>query len=580
MSEREKKQIEDIEKKEEKKYKEYQNIKEKENSIDKEYKSNEEITIESIYNLIKRKKFSILTCPKCKSNIPIIKKVNKDKIYYKCECSQYNISMLLEDFIMQIEKLNSSNEKCFKHKETIASFYCPECKKYICDICESYHSSFEPEHKIQKKFISNNDICIIHKNEKKTFYCQECQKDLCKQCLNQNHSFHKDRIITIKEYYEKSLKLMKFKNLDEINDFFNRKIEEIITFKNNQNVYFNSILNQIIIIQEEINKECDKLLRNNYLNISLYKIIMESFFNTNNYLNEIIPQFVTIQNACGIYEETKDKNPIYLNSFQPHLFNENKINLFGNTSHNNNSTVQNQLNQILLKLKNNSLEFLERHKIKYQFNNSDNNKKILHYNNIYEIPFKVKKNNFNLIRISQSFNRIKINAIIELLNGNIVLGGDDKKIHILNSEKLEEIKCLSGHTTSILSLCQLKNGILLSGAGTQFFSNSMNQLISDPIREWNLDNNESKIINKVPGIISCIKQLKNNNIVVYSQSTGSVFILSYDNYNILNTFTLNFLNGQLLVLDKSNYIVVFSINLNDSIIKVYDYEKNFEILSF
>ena len=168
MSEREKKQIEDIEKKEEKKYKEYQNIKEKENSIDKEYKSNEEITIETIYNLIKRKKFSILTCPKCKSNIPIIKKVNKDKIYYKCECSQYNITMSLEDFIMQIEKLNSSNEKCFKHKETIASFYCPECKKYICDICESYHSSFEPEHKIQKKFISNNDICIIHKNEKKT----------------------------------------------------------------------------------------------------------------------------------------------------------------------------------------------------------------------------------------------------------------------------------------------------------------------------------------------------------------------------------------------------------------------------
>ncbi len=62
MSEREKKQIEDIENKEEKKYKEYQNIKEKENNIDKEYKSNEEITIEAIYNLIKRKKFSIFKC--------------------------------------------------------------------------------------------------------------------------------------------------------------------------------------------------------------------------------------------------------------------------------------------------------------------------------------------------------------------------------------------------------------------------------------------------------------------------------------------------------------------------------------
>ncbi len=111
--------------------------------------------------------------------------------------------MLLEDFIMQIEKLKSSNEKCFKHKETIASFYCLECKKYIWDISESYHSSFESEHKIQKKFISNNDICIIHKNEKNTFYCQECQKDLCKQYLNQNHSFHKDKILLLKNFMKK-----------------------------------------------------------------------------------------------------------------------------------------------------------------------------------------------------------------------------------------------------------------------------------------------------------------------------------------------------------------------------------------
>ena len=32
-----------------------------------------------------------------------------------------------------------------------------------------------------------------------------------------------------------------------------------------------------------------------------------------------------------------------------------------------------------------------------------------------------------------------------------------------------------------------------------------------------MEGNENKIINKVPGIISCIKQLKNENIVVYSQ---------------------------------------------------------------
>ncbi len=590
MSETENKKIEGIENSIDKNKKENQN--EKETKINEEKENFPQITIDTIYNLIKRKKFSILTCPKCKSNIPIITNVNKDIISYKCPCSPHNIKMSLEEFIIQIEQLNSSNEKCFKHKETIASFYCPECKKYICDICESFHSSFEPDHKIEKQFISNNDICPIHKNEKKTFYCQECQEDLCKECLNQIHSIHKDQVITIKDYYEKCLKLMKFKNLDEINDFFHNKIEEIITFKNNQTAYLNSILNEIILIEEEINLECEKLFRNNYLNMALYKIIMESFFNTNNGLGglgEIIPQFVTIKNATGIYEELKDNNNTNQKSFKPHLFNEYKSNLssssvfrFSDSNYNNGGiNIQNQLNQILIKFKNNSLDFFEKNKIKYQFNNSNNNKQILHYNKTYEIPFQVKKNNFKLQKLPQTLYRIKINAIIQLSNGNIAIGGDDKKIHILNSDKFEEIKTFVGHSTSILSLCQLKNGHLLSGSGTQFFSNSMNQLISDPMREWTLEGNESvKIINKVPGIISCIKQLKNENIVVSSQLTGSIFILNSENYNILNTFNPNILNSQLLILDKSDLIVAFNFLLNNnSSIKVYDHQKNVELIS-
>ena len=109
----------------------------------------------------------------------------------------------------------------------------------------------------------------------------------------------------------------------------------------------------------------------------------------------------------------------------------------------------------------------------------------------------------------------------------------------------------------------------------------MSQLISDPIREWTLEGNESvKIINKVPGIISCIKQLKNENIVVSSQSTGTIFILNSENYNILNTFNPNFLNSQLLILDKSDLIVAFNVGLNNnSSIKVYDHQNNIEIFS-
>ena len=121
---------------------------------------------------------------------------------------------------------------------------------------------------------------------------------------------------------------------------------------------------------------------------------MESFFNTNNSfggLGEIIPQFVTIKNATGIYEELKDKNNINQKSFKPQFFKEYKSNYsptplfnFSNSNNKNGaSNIQNQLNQILIKFKNNCLDFFEKNKIKYQFNTSINNKQIIHYNKTY-----------------------------------------------------------------------------------------------------------------------------------------------------------------------------------------------------
>ena len=81
-----------------------------------------------------------------------------------------------------------------------------------------------------------------------------------------------------------------------------------------------------------------------------------------------------------------------------------------------------------------------------------------------------------------------------------------------------------------------------------------------------------KLLIKFLGIISCIKQLKNENIVVSSQLTGSIFILNNENYNILITFNPNILNSQLMILDKSDLIVSFIFLLNNnSSIKVYDH---------
>ena len=85
MSKTENKIIKGIENSIDKNKNKEQNEKEKVINEEKDYFP--QITIDIIYSLIKRKKFSILTCPKCKSNIPTITNVNKDIISYKCPCN-------------------------------------------------------------------------------------------------------------------------------------------------------------------------------------------------------------------------------------------------------------------------------------------------------------------------------------------------------------------------------------------------------------------------------------------------------------------------------------------------------------
>ena len=112
------------------------------------------ISIDNILELIKNKKNIILTCPKCKKYPPLITDISNQKVSFKCLCSSTEISMELEEFILNIEHLNSQNEKCFKHKEQIATFFCKECQKFLCDICENYHSSFEPNHKVEEQILN------------------------------------------------------------------------------------------------------------------------------------------------------------------------------------------------------------------------------------------------------------------------------------------------------------------------------------------------------------------------------------------------------------------------------------------
>ena len=553
-----------------------------------------EISIENILDLIKTKKNIILTCPKCKKFPPLITEISNQKISYKCLCSSHYISMSLEEFILNIEHLNSSNEKCFKHKEQMATYYCKECKKYLCDICENYHSSFEPDHKVEEQMINNNFQCNYHKNNIKNYYCEDCKIDLCEKCKNVFHKDHLNKINNLKYYYDKCFKTIKFKNIDDVINFYSEKFIEIKNFKNVQTSYLQNLLNQIINIQEDINNECETIIKENYLNMTLYKIIMENFFNKNNNSNEIIPQFITIKNAIDIYESNNNNN----NNSKNNNNNINNLKFFSNFSNSfyknygfgnsfktNDTLIQNQIETNLQKFKEISNEFFENHKIIFKMRPSSHCQKKYYFNNKYEKTFIVKKNNLNLIHFNPDL-KIKVNSIIELINGNIAIACNDKTIKIISSENFELIDNLIGHSSQVSVLYQLKNGLLLSGAGNNYDSNSFkvyysesNNSINDSIRLWNLDKKEClKIINIIPNPINAICELKNGNIAVTNMNINSVLILDNINFNIINSINTEFLMSNVLfTLKKSGFLVVnnlFNFRGGKNYIKIFDTENN------
>ena len=56
--------------------------------------------------------------------------------------------------------LINQDKKCCSqgHEEIISNYYCPECRIYICNKCENFHSKLFKAHKLYKLDIDINEI--------------------------------------------------------------------------------------------------------------------------------------------------------------------------------------------------------------------------------------------------------------------------------------------------------------------------------------------------------------------------------------------------------------------------------------
>lgn len=545
----------------------------------------EEKTTEMISYIIKNKKYPMLVCPQCKSSIIQISSLKMEIITFKCPCSPCNISLQLKEFISNLENIDSSNEKCFKHKDNIANTFCAKCNLYMCDICESYHESFQPDHQTTKQIIKTNDQCIIHHNQKKTLYCKSCDLDLCELCKKSIHHNHEDQIISMKEYFEIAKTLIQFKSTEELSTKYIEKIQEILGYKERQVNFLNSLINIILTMIDDINKQCKKTLQTNYDNMLLNKIVTDIFYNTNE--NNPIPFFSAIKNAI-ILTEVKPSFTTFggqNNTWSSTWGSQNTG--WGNpttgtttnwgikTTNLNNSSKQIQLESLLSTFKKEAEIYFQNSQIIYSTKRMNYINPVLFVQR--EEKFYKRKNNCFFIRPVSKGSKIgRIHQIIELKDGNLAVSTDDKKIKIINPLNFEIIGTLIGHNLLTTSLCQLSNGNLLSGSGNSFGQYTQN--IGESIKEWSLQTFECvRVISNFPGTIGCIKELKNGNVLICSQSSSTLFIIDINTLDIKYSYCpTQTLSNIVLVIDTPALIV--SCSLWDSTnqrqyIKIWDIEK-------
>ncbi|XP_033111407.1 transcription intermediary factor 1-beta-like [Anneissia japonica] len=118
----------------------------------------------------------------------------------KLECSRFQevTENKNSDQILKADKM-----KCVCEKDEQATFYCQDCRLYLCSTCSDYHTKFPAMKDHRPKEVSKVLPCMIH-NEHLEFYCIECKIPVCEECTQTDHrdTRGKHKAITIQEAFQ------------------------------------------------------------------------------------------------------------------------------------------------------------------------------------------------------------------------------------------------------------------------------------------------------------------------------------------------------------------------------------------
>ena len=174
-------------------------------------------------------------------------------------------------------ELNKKKCSLKEHNNSNAIIYCVDCKVYMCNKCDNFHSKLFPYHKVFNIEKDNNEIFIEYCNEeghnhnKLEYFCKGHNKLCCASCIakirkKENGKHNECDVCIIEDIKEEKKNKIKenIKYLEELYNSVQDSINEIKNIYNSINGKKEEIkikIQQVFTkLRKELNSREDKLL--------------------------------------------------------------------------------------------------------------------------------------------------------------------------------------------------------------------------------------------------------------------------------------------------------------------------------
>ena len=493
-----------------------------------------------------------MMCPDCKCRICLIDNIyfscnnNVPMIKLRCECNNKQfLNIALNDYIQDINKANVNKCNCYIHPyNNNCNVFCKTCKCWICKICEDTHN-------INHRVCCYNDLfmkskCVIHSGDVYKYYCETCNVYLCEVCLNEQHNKSEHCVVMLNQLWDEMYKGLVFKNIEEINKFFDCEKEKIDKYKNDKIKMLNNMIGVLEKTKMDIEKEYINVIEKNKNFISIVKIAYDNFYNGKHFNN-----YNTIHNV-----KIFSLNNIFKDTFHSY-----------NNSPQSDNNYETQLSDTCEQILKNTKSFLSTRIFLNTFiqpnkhidiNNTCNTQTTLSHasnyvNKVYNISYSKTKTFFSKCTSTLKSHTNAIYDIIELPNGNIASCSSDNTIKIWSLSSEQCLITLTGHQGTVWNMCLLRDSRLASCSDDK------------TIKIWNIYTQQCELtLHAHDEPIHTIYQMENGCLLSGSYDT------SIKVWNLNNSECIMCLNGH----NESVYRVI---ELNKGIIVSSSYDKSIKV---